>query len=373
MNPPASIENLYLAHRIEPLTSARLTEWDARVTHARRAPSTRWQLRTRMFLRAATTSASTRIEGNQLSIWSADQLLSGMRAGGSQRDQREVERYAEALDLAAVLASREPFEWHEMVLQQLNASVLRGLENDTQGRFRTGPVTVGGGFYLAPNAASVPLLMAGLIEWLRATDLHPLVRGALLHLNLIAIHPWFDGNGRTTRIMCLLDLDRIVRARELVAIEPLLEERQDAYFRHIREAVGMSWDPGNHVVTDWVSWYVGLHLEALADGEALNEAMHRDVLTILAALEARSEPADWGALILASAFGPFTVGLVERMYGSSASAARAMAARLVTAGWLIAEGATRGRRYGPSDRVASLGLETPGAARRWARADEQPA
>ena len=267
----------------------------------------------------------------------------------------KIRNYAAALELAAETGAREPFEWHEMVLQQLNAAVLRGLDDDTRGAYRTGPVTVGSGFYSAPNAVSVPSVMTRLVDWLRTTRCHPLVRVALLHLNLVAIHPWFDGNGRTTRIACLLDLGREVGARQWANIEPALAADQDGYFRGIRDAVGLAWDPENHDATEWIEWYAGLHLDALRDGLALDEATRRDMATILAALERRGEDADWGPVILTAAYGRFGTRLVQQMYGLSSSAARALVGRLVDAGWLRAEGETRGRTYHPTDAVARAG------------------
>lgn len=367
MESPAFARNLYLTYRLEPAMPRRLAEWDAGVLEAPRLPSTRWHQRQALFLRAASTSASARIEGNQLSLWGADQLLSGLPAAGSDRDRREVLNYAEAQDLAVSLGRREPFEWHELMLQQLNATVLRGLEHDTRGGYRTEPVTAGGGFYAAPNAAVVPRLMATLLDWLRSTEAHPVVRAALLHLNLVAIHPWFDGNGRTTRLACQLDLDRTVRAPELIGVEPALAADQHGYFRRIRQAVGMSWDPENHTATEWIDWYAGLHLDALRAGRAVVEATQHDIIVILGALERRDEPAEWGPIILTAAFGAFVASRIQRMYGHSASAARAMLARLTTAGWIVPEGETRGRVYRPSERVSGLGLLSPEAARRWAR------
>lgn len=361
--------NLYLAHTVEPATQERLDAWDALLRGAHRLPATRWQARRDLFMRAASTSASTRIEGNQLSLWEADQLLSGMRVEGRERDQREVRDYAEGLELALDLAHRDDFAWHELVLQQLHAAVLRGLEHDTRGAYRTGPVTVGGGFYSAPNASTVPGLVRTLVEWLGSTGLHPLVRNALLHLNLVAIHPWFDGNGRTARLACLLDISRVVPAPELVNIEPALSADQAGYFGRVRDAVGMSWDPENHVATEWVGWYVGLHVDALRVGLALGEAERRDMAIVLAALERRGEDADWGPILLTAAYGVFTTNMVQRMYGNSASAARAMVAHLVDAGWLIARGTTRGRTYLPSGLVDELGLESPALARRIAGAE----
>lgn len=314
-------------------------------------------------MRAAATSASTRIEGNQLSLRDADALLGGSRVDAHERDIREVRNYAAALDLVADIVSRGSFEWQELALQQLNASVMRGLPHDTRGQYRAGPVTVGGGFYSAPNAASVAALTGSLLGWARETDTHPLVRAALLHLNLVAIHPWFDGNGRTTRIACLLDLSPVAPRPGWVDIEPLLAADQEGYFRRIRDALGMSWDPQNHVVGEWVEWYAGLHVTALRHALELEEAERRDVMVILAALEERGEDPAWGPLILTSAYGAFTVGMVSRSYDLSSSALRAMIGRLVEAGWLEQQGRTRGRTYRPSSRVDALGLASPVLAR----------
>ena len=243
MEPPDFARNLYLTYRLGARTRRQLATWDAEVLAAPRLPSTRWHQRQAAFLRAASSSASTQIEGNQLSLWAADELLGGLRPEGSAKDRREVRNYSEALDLAIGLSRREPFEWHELLLQQLNATVLRGLEADQRGAYRSVPVTAGGGFYLAQNAAAAPALMGTLVEWLRVTGAHPLVRSALLHLNLVAIHPWLDGNGRTTRLAALMDVDRVVRATELVSIEPALAADRAGYFGRIRHAVGMSWIP----------------------------------------------------------------------------------------------------------------------------------
>mgnify|MGYP001544511277 FL=1 len=359
MESPEFERNLYVAHQLSRAAVAAIEQWDALVAETPRTPETRWQRRRRAFVRAATTSASTRIEGNQLSLWDADQLLVGMRVEGQERDQREVRNYAAALDLAEDFLARESFEWQESVLQQLNAAILRGLEHDTRGAYRTGPVTVGGGFYAAPSHAVVPAFVSSLVDWLGRTTLHPLVRTALLHLNLAAIHPWFDGNGRTTRIACLLDISRIVSVPGWVNIEPALATDQDGYFRRIRDAVGMSWDPQNHVASEWVEWYVGLHLSVLRQGIAIDEAERRDAQVITAALEERGQPADWGPIILTAAYGPFGTSLIAPMYDLSDSATRAMVGRLVSAGWLIGEGRTRGRVYRPSERVTQLGLESP--------------
>src|SRR5262249_47033047 len=158
--------------------------------------------------------------------------------------------------------------------------------------------------YEAPHHTQVPVLMDTLVAWLRQeTDLHPLIRTALLHLNLVAIHPWFNGNGRSARILSQLELMRTVRAPELISIEPALEAQQATYYERIRLALGPSYSPDRHSATEWVEWYVQLHTARLEEGERLNHATMHDIVTVLGALERRGEPSEWGPIVHLAAFG----------------------------------------------------------------------
>ena len=210
--------------------------------------------------------------------------------------------------------------------------------------------------------------MASLVGWLRTPDVHPLIRTALLHLNLVAIHPWFNGNGRSARILSQLELMRIVRAPELISIEPELEAQQETYYRRIRETLGSSYAPDRHSATEWIEWYVGLHAARLEEGQRLNHATEHDIVTVLRALERRGDPAEWGPLVHLAAFGPFVTRSIRDAYGNSPAAARALASRLIGAGWLIPVGETRGRHYVGTERIAALGLRGPELLTRWARA-----
>ncbi len=73
--------------------------------------------------------------------------------------------------------------------------------------------------------------MAVLVDWLRrSTDMSTLIRVALLHLNLVAIHPFNDGNGRTARLLASMALmERGIEATELISIEAYLRRHRDEY------------------------------------------------------------------------------------------------------------------------------------------------
>jgi Fic family protein len=85
------------------------------------------------------------------------------------------------------------------------------------------------GIFTRPSSLLVPTLMQELIDWLRRPNrTPPLVRSALLHLNVIAIHPFGDGNGRTARILSAMELIRDgVRSPELISIEAYLRRHRD--------------------------------------------------------------------------------------------------------------------------------------------------
>jgi hypothetical protein len=368
MNSLVQSNNLYLSYTLNATTQTQLDEWSRVVAEEPPLPPVRWHLRRDAYLRHAAIGASIRIEGSSLSNEQTDALLQGERVDAPVTQRLEATNYEVALGLASDLARDSAFDWSELVFRLVNAAVMRDLEDDTQGQYRDGPVSVGSA-YEAPDHRRLPALMGSLVQWLRDEGTHPLVRTALLHLNLVAIHPWFNGNGRSARILSQLELMRAVRAPELISIEPALEAQQDTYFERIRHALGPTYSPDQHSASEWIEWYVGLHTVRLEEGQRLNNATMHDIVTVLGALERRGDPSDWGPIVHLAAFGPFTTRQVMDAYQNSPSAARALATRLATAGWIIPHGATRGRHYIATDRVRSLQLRGPELMNRWAKAD----
>ncbi len=170
------------------------------------------EMRNRARLRS--THYSTRIEGNRLTLAEAEQVLAGRKVPlhGRERDVSEVRSYWKALLRVEDWAARGT-ELTEELIQRIHALV----EGRTRpSRYRDGQNTIresatGALIYLPPEAKDVPTLMAGLVAWIRKAGEEqippPLIAG-LAHYQFVTIHPYYDGNGRTARLLATFILQR---------------------------------------------------------------------------------------------------------------------------------------------------------------------
>ena len=60
--------------------------------------------------------------------------------------------------------------------------------------------------YIPPEYIDIPDLLEELVEYVNTTDDHPLIIAAVVHYQLVTIHPFEDGNGRTARLMSAIFL-----------------------------------------------------------------------------------------------------------------------------------------------------------------------
>jgi Fic family protein len=357
--------SLHLVHTIGPDTAERLRWWDAALALAPQEHLGPWHIELYRHLRSATVGASTRIEGNPLSIAEVDAVIRGESVDASAHARQEVANYNQALTLATSFALAPDFAWSHMVFVAINGQILHGLPEDRQGRYRDGPVYIGEA-HEGPHASQVPDLMRRLIDWLGFSSDHPLVRAALLHLNVLAIHPWFDGNGRSSRLLSTLELLRAgVRAPELVNVEPYLASNRGEYIAELQAAHGPTYRPDEHSATQWVAYIVRVSTDRLSIDVLLRDALERDYARLLAALERRSEPLAWISTLWIAAAVPIRTRDLARAYQRSMPWARARLAQMVQEGWLRQIGRTRAAAYVASDRLTGLSLRMPELLRRY--------
>ena len=163
--------------------------------------------------RLFSTHYSTMIEGNRLTQEQVAQVIAeGQHFPGRERDQDEVKGYYAALDEVERLAKRgDPLS--ESILQRLHALVM------STGKTRVKPTLYRDGqnvirdsrsrdiVYMPPEAKDVPGLMAEFIGWInREDDLPVPIKAAIAHYQYATIHPYYDGNGRTARLLTTLIL-----------------------------------------------------------------------------------------------------------------------------------------------------------------------
>lgn len=161
-----------------------------------------------------TTHFSTQIEGNQLTQTQVAEAVAGARFPGRERDEVEVRNYYQALEEVERLAE-EADDISEADVQRIHGIAFHGKSRPTP--YRDGQNVIrdggsGGIVYMPPEAPDVPELMADLISWLhdnlKTQELPSPIVAGLAHYQFATVHPYFDGNGRTARLLTTLVLHK---------------------------------------------------------------------------------------------------------------------------------------------------------------------
>ena len=186
----------------------------AAIAHTPLPPAVQAELRRRARLRS--THYSTRIEGNRLTLAETAQVIEKRRAEfhGRERDVREVRNYWNALVHIEEWAAKKT-AFTELLIQRLHALVEKGVRAKPT-PYRDGQNVIrdsasGEIIYLPPEAKDVPALMAAMVKWVNQAEKDGVpipVIAALAHYQFVTIHPYYDGNGRTARLLATFILHR---------------------------------------------------------------------------------------------------------------------------------------------------------------------
>ncbi|MDP5101240.1 MAG: Fic family protein [Nonlabens sp.] len=150
------------------------------------------------------TYNSNSIEGNTLTLQETKMVIEdGLTVSGkSLREYFETVNHHDAIAHVEslvtpdyVLRERDILDVHELVLDRI--------DKDFSGRIRNAGVRISGANFVPPNARIVPELFEELINWVNdySISMHPVLRAAVFHHRFVWIHPFFDGNGRTVRLV----------------------------------------------------------------------------------------------------------------------------------------------------------------------------
>jgi len=171
------------------------------------------------------TYHSNAIEGNTLTLRETKVALEGLTVGGkSLVEHLEAVNHRDAiLLLEEILEKNEPLD--ERTIRSLHQLILRGINDENAGRYRTVNVRISGADHLPPDQLLVPELMEKFIAWYRdeAASLHPVERAARVHSDFVKIHPFVDGNGRTSRLLLNLELLKSGYPAAVLPVERRLE------------------------------------------------------------------------------------------------------------------------------------------------------
>lgn len=158
------------------------------------------------------TYESNRIEGNTLTLQETELVVNeGVTISGkSMREHLEAINHSEAIDYIKDFAKSD-IEISERTIKEIHALVLHGINRDNAGRYRNVPVMISGSTHVPPQPYLIqPQMEAFMLRFaeMEAQGTHPVLIAAYLHDELVRIHPFIDGNGRTSRLLMNLYLLR---------------------------------------------------------------------------------------------------------------------------------------------------------------------
>jgi len=148
------------------------------------------------------TYNSNSIEGNTLTLQETKMVIEeGFTIKGkSLREHFEAINHQDAIDYIENLVS-ENYVLTEKDILNVHELVLKQIEKEFAGRFRTSGVRISGANFVPPNALKISEYIIELIDWVNTSDLDIVLKSAIFHHRFVWIHPFFDGNGRTVRLV----------------------------------------------------------------------------------------------------------------------------------------------------------------------------
>lgn len=157
------------------------------------------------------TYNSNAIEGNSLTLKETFLVINeGLTIKGKPlKDHLEAKDHFEALRyLNELIEYDKKRTVSEVLIRQLHQLVVLETDREWAGKYRDANVIIRGSDHTPPEAIKVPKMMQELIRWIKNNQnkLHPIELASIVHHRVVSIHPFFDGNGRTARIIMNLFL-----------------------------------------------------------------------------------------------------------------------------------------------------------------------
>ena len=192
--------------------------------------------------RIRTIHGSLAIEQNTLSLEQVTAVLNGKQVLAPPKDIAEVKN---AYEIYERLEELDPYSVDDLLTA--HGIMTRGLV-DESGVFRSKPVGVvdqeGHVLHFGTLPQYVPNLVTELLDWVKNSDVHMLIRSCVFHYEFELIHPFANGNGRVGRLWHTLLLSKWNPAFAWLPVESIIHDRQQEYY----EAINASNNAGESTV-----------------------------------------------------------------------------------------------------------------------------
>jgi Fic family protein len=241
------------------------------ITHAPLVPA--WERRFREEARAKIIHHGTHLEGNDLNLNEVEEILSPDTATqntapvGRDRDIQEVINYRAVMEYLDSLVTKEGYvTLNRHILEEIHRLTVKGLLPEGEsGHYRSVKVVIRNTTtreitFRPPAPTEVPFFIEELFTWLDSEDgksVHPLLRAGILHYELVRIHPFTDGNGRTARAMALLLLFlEGYEVKKFFALEEYYDSHPEEYYAALQSVANTA------ELTQWLEYFtLGISIE----------------------------------------------------------------------------------------------------------------
>ena len=184
--------------------------------------------------RIRTIYSSLAIEQNTLCLEQVTAVLNGKRVIAPPKDIAEVKN---AYEIYEMMDSLNPYSVEDLL--NAHAVMTKGLTEES-GCFRSGPVGVvdkqGNILHFGTLPDYAPGLTMELLDWVKESDFHMLIKSCVFHYELELIHPFADGNGRMGRLWHTLLLTQWKPLFAWLPVESIIHDRQDEYYAAINRS-----------------------------------------------------------------------------------------------------------------------------------------
>lgn len=214
-------------------------------------------------MRIEMTYNSNAIEGNSLTLKETFLVINeGITVRGKPlKDHLEAKDHHAALQYLYELVEKgKRHTVSELLIRTLHQIIMEETDKEWAGIYRNSNVIIGGASHTPPDALDVPRKMQELINWIKKNrkNLHIIELSALIHHKLVHIHPFFDGNGRTSRIM--MNLLLMQKGFPLVII---LKNDRKKYYNVLDQADKENYKPLIRFIAQAVERSLDLYLKIL--------------------------------------------------------------------------------------------------------------
>lgn len=315
--------------------------------------------------RLYTTHYSTMIEGNRLDPDQIEVILKHEgHFPGRERDEQEVKGYYAALTQVEKWAVQGT-NITEKMIQTLHALVMaKGKKTAKPTAYRDGQNVIRDGVtkrivYMPPEAKDVKGLMLGMLSWINKNAGLPCpIVAAIAHYQFATVHPYYDGNGRTARLLTTLILHiGEYDLKGLYSLEEYYARNLANYYEAISIGESHNYYMGRAEadITKWIEYFVeGMAfsfenvLKRMSDSKA-------QALTDQSALIRKLDPKQRKAIGLFLEFEIITSHQIGELFGFKPRTSAALCASWVENGFLtIVNASNKGRKYKLSARYQEL-------------------